>query len=150
MSELLLKMKKAKDKAVRAGKEKLSGSYLNLFSRNYDNIIQTGKLQNPIEEPEEKKKGRKKKGKIRALIDRLEKLKASVCLFVNDFSVPFDNNQAERDIRMIKTKTKVSGCFRSTEGAKDYLKIMSYVSTAHNMQKGGPRSGGFLIASLEV
>ncbi len=131
MSKHLLKMKKAKDKAIRDGKEKLSDSYLKQFSRIYDNILQAGKIQNPVMVSTEKKRGRKKKGKIRSLIDRLEEYKASVCLFVNDFSVPFDNNQAERDIRMIKTKTKVSGCFRSTAGAKDYLKIMSYVGTAH-------------------
>ena len=74
---------------------------------------------------------RKKKGKILALVERLDKYKASVCLFIHNFMVPFDNNQAEHDIRMIKVKTKVSGCFRSEEGARDYLKIMSYVGTAH-------------------
>ena len=64
------------------------------------------------------------------MIDRLEKYRESVCLFIKNFQVPFDNNQAERDIRMVKVKTKVSGCFRSEDGAKDYLRIMSYVGIA--------------------
>ena len=66
-----------------------------------------------------------------ALVERLAKYKESVCLFIRNFNVPFDNNQAERDIRMIKVKTKVSGCFRTEEGARDCLKIMSYIGTAH-------------------
>ncbi len=131
MVKYLLKTKQAKDNAVAAGKEKLSDSYLRQFSSQYDRIIRLGKFKNPLPEPTEKKKGRQKKGKVRALIERLETLKASVCLFFHDFRVPFDNNQAERDLRMVKTKTKVSGCFRSEEGARDYLKIMSYVGTAH-------------------
>ena len=134
MKKLLLKMKQARDNAVGAGKEKLSDSYLKQLSGQYDRIIRIGKFQNPIPEPTWKKRGRRKKGRILALIERLETLKASVCLFLNDFSVPFDNNQAERDLRMVKTKTKVSGCFRSEDGARDYLKIMSYIGTAH---KGG-------------
>ncbi len=66
-----------------------------------------------------------------ALVERLAKYKESVCFFIRNFNVPFDNNQAERDIRMIKVKTKVSGCFRTEEGARDCLKIMSYIGTAH-------------------
>lgn len=128
---LLLEMKKAKDKAVEAGKESLSREHCHKFDEQYNELIRQAREKNPFPADTEKKRGRKKKGKILALVERLEKYKASVCLFIHNFNVPFDNNQAERDIRMIKVKTKVSGCFRSEDGARDYLKIMSYVGTAH-------------------
>ena len=127
---LLLKMKKVKEKAVKKGESHLSRYYLNMFALRYEQLIAQAYKENPLWKTAEKARGRKKKGKIRALIERLDKYKASVCLFMRDLAVPFDNNQAERDIRMIKTKTKVSGCFRSIEGARDYMKIMSYVGTA--------------------
>lgn len=128
---LLLEMKKAKDKAVEAGKESLSREHCHKFDEQYNELIRQAREKNPFPADTEKKRGRKKKGKILALVERLEKYKESVCLFIHNFNVPFDNNQAERDIRMIKVKMKVSGCFRSEDGARDYLKIMSYVGTAH-------------------
>ena len=129
--DLLLEMKKVKDKAIEAGKEALSYYHYHKFDKRYDELIKQAREENPLPVSTEKKRGRKKKGKILALVERLNNYKASVCLFIRNFKVPFDNNQAERDIRMLKVKTKVSGCFRSEDGARDYLKIMSYVGTAH-------------------
>lgn len=129
--QLLLAMKKAKDKALAAGKDEVSYYYLHKFDKQYDEIIKTAYDENPLPEPATKKRGRQKRGKVLNLICRLENYKASVCLFIRNLCVPFDNNQAERDLRMIKVKTKVSGCFRSEEGAQEYLTIMSYIGTAH-------------------
>ena len=109
----------------------LSDYHYHKFDKKYDELIEQARKENPLPETTEKKRGRKKKGKILALVERLANYKAAVCLFIHNFNVPFDNNQAERDLRMIKVKTKVSGCFRTEEGARDYLKIMSYVGTAH-------------------
>ena len=120
----------AKEKAIMEGKTVLSNDHLHQFNKKYDELIRLAKKENPLPEDTVKKRGRKKKGKILALVERLETYKASVCLFMHNFIVPFDNNQAERDIRIIKVKTKVSGCFRTKDGARDYLKIMSYVGTA--------------------
>ena len=129
--DLLLEMKKIKDKAIKAEKESLSYYHYHKFDKRYKELIKLARQENPLPKTTEKKRGRKKKGKILALVERLANYKASVCLFIEKFEVPFDNNQAERDIRMIKVKSKVSGCFRKEEGARNYLKIMSYVGTAH-------------------
>jgi len=129
--DLLLSMKKVKDKALSKGKDAVSYYHLQKFDKQYDEILKTAYEENPLPETNAKKRGRKKKSKVLNLICRLDNYKASVCLFIRNLCVPFDNNQAERDLRMIKVKTKVSGCFRSEEGAQEYLTIMSYIGTAH-------------------
>jgi transposase len=128
--KLLLKMKKARDRAFGKDKSELSNYYQKKFSSEYDNIITAAYQETPVPEQKPGKRGRKKRGKLLALIDRLSMYKASVCLFIKDFAVDFDNNQAERDLRMTKAKLKIAGCFRTRKGADDYLGIMSYVYTA--------------------
>ena len=88
------------------------------------------KKVNPLPETPAKKRSRKKKGKVLNLICRLDNYKESVCLFIKNLCVPFNNNQTERDQRMVKVIVKVSGCFRSEEGAQKYLTIMSYIGSA--------------------
>ena len=127
---LLRTMKRIRDKAAAKGKTQLSYYYLRKFDLEYDRIMKMADEEcPPPPDQHPNTKGRKKKGKERALIERLIKRKASVCLFTKDFRVPFDNNQAERDVRNVKTKTKVAGCFRTETGAQDYLDVMSYIST---------------------
>lgn len=128
--KLLLDMKKVRDKALLSNKDEVSYYYRHKFDMEYDAIIKTAYEENPIPKTPAKKRGRKKKSKVLNLICRLDNYKESVCLFIKNLCVPFDNNQAERDLRMIKVKTKVSGCFRSEEGAREYLTIMSYIGTA--------------------
>lgn len=135
MIDLLLAMKQAKETAANCGMDHLDDREWQAFSDQYDYLVKQGIELNPIAEKAKGTRGRKKRGKIRALVDRFEAYKAAICLFATDFSVPFDNNQAERDVRMAKIKQKVSGCFRTLDGAKDFATIMSYLGTAAKQGK---------------
>ena len=63
------------------------------------------------------------------LLNRLRKYKENHLLFLYDFYVPFDNNLSERDLRHVKSKIKISGCFRSLEGLQNYLNVKSIIGT---------------------
>lgn len=131
LENLLITMKSAKEKAIEQNKTCLDASHISSLEREYDDIMAYANIEcPPPDNTEPIKRGKRKKGKERSLIERLIKLKTSVCLFIHNFAVPFDNNQVERDVRNVKTKSKVSGCFRSIKGAQTYLTITSFLSTA--------------------
>ena len=63
------------------------------------------------------------------MLERFDEYQNEILTFMNNFDVPFDNNLAEQDLRMMKVKQKISGCFRSSDGAKYFSRIRSYIST---------------------
>jgi len=88
----------------------------------------------PPEPGQKKKRGRKARGKALSLLDRLVEHSDAVLAFAEFDAVPFSNNQAERDIRPAKTKQKVAGCFRSSQGADRYARIQGFISTCRKHQ----------------
>ena len=125
--ELFLEIKHSVEKAQSNGDHRLARSKIENFQKRYDEIIDHGFKINPDRDPTRKKK---KKTKAQNLLHRLKLFCEQTLAFMYDFRVPFDNNLAERDIRMIKVQQKISSCFRSNQGAEIFCRIRSYISSA--------------------
>ena len=122
MSCLLLDTKDLVTAACDSGQKALSKGALANLADCYQTVIAMGREQHPPVA------GRKTKA--HNLLLRLERDQADVLRFAHDFQVPFGNNQAEQDIRMVKLQQKISGCWRTHHGAERFLAIRSYISTA--------------------
>lgn len=127
MKDLLLEMKTAVKEAKAAGQHELDVLALAGFHRRYEDVLACGYQANPP--PPKPKRGRPKQSPARNLLNRLSGRKWQVLAFLHDFTIPFDNNQAARDLRMIKVQQKVSGCFRTEAGVAIFCRIRSYLST---------------------
>ena len=113
----------------------LNEQTLATISRNYDKVINDNIMEESIpEKPPEKKRGRARKSPSLLLLEFFQNSKEQVLKFVFDPLVPFDNNQAERDLRMVKLKQKISGCFRTKKGGEVFCRIRSYISTVRKQQ----------------
>jgi transposase/uncharacterized coiled-coil protein SlyX len=125
---LLSEIEEAVREEAASGGTRLEPERVQEFERRYQRLLEAGLKANP---PPERtgKKGRPKQTKGKNLVDRLDKHREAVLRFMHDFRVPFDNNQAERDLRMVKVRQKISGCFRTRRGAQMFCRIRGYIST---------------------
>ena len=129
--DCLLDAKKEVDRARASNKQSLSTARIAYYEKRYSRILREGRDELPIiAAPKIKKRGRVKQHKAKNLHDRLVFHKHETLAFVYDLTVPFDNNLAERDVRMAKVKQKISGCFRSEHGAHRFCRFRGYLSTA--------------------
>ena len=132
MMTLLVEIKTNIAIAQAAEETSLTPTQIADFERRYREIIEAGLIANPflpIDPDLPTRKGRRKQTPPKNLLDRLQLHQSAVLLFMYDWRVPFDNNQAERDLRMMKLKQKISGTFRSMEGAQQFCRIRGYIST---------------------
>ena len=134
LAELLVELHVAVQTAKATGATTLPAGPLATFGRRYDALISEGKKLNPAP-PRTGKRGRPALGPAGSLLARLATYRDDVLRFATDFRVPFDNNQAERDVRMVKLQQKISGGWRSENGAHAFLNVRSYLSTARKHQQ---------------
>jgi transposase len=134
MKALLLEIKARVQQAREEAMTSLPEAVTRDFERRYTQRVQAGMLVNPPPQKRTGKRGPPKKSDALNLLIRLHEHRDLILRFLQDFAVPFDNTQAESDLRMMKLRQKISGCFRTQEGVAVFCDLRSYLST---MQKQG-------------
>ncbi len=129
MSALLLEMKAFAD-GQRPHTARLTEDRKAPYLARWRDLLAQGRAANPPARAPTRRRGRPKQTKAQNLLDRLERYESAILAFFHDLAVPFTNNQAERDIRMVKLRQKISGCLRTLPGAQHFARIRAYLSTA--------------------
>lgn len=138
MQDLLADMAEAADQWRHTGASALPADERDGWVAQYFEVLARGFAAQPLPSAEEvpKRGGRRKQSAAKNLLDDLLRRADQVLAFLDDLSIPFTNNQAERDLRMVKVQQKIAGTFRSEEGVMAFCRIRSYLST---MRKQGHR-----------
>jgi transposase len=121
--EMLQCVKERKARDAPLSEEELEG-----WHEQYWKVLRAGRQANPLT-PKPSTKKRAKQSKEQNLLDRLEGYDHCILAFLSEFNLPFTNNESERTFRNMKVRIKISGCFRTLEGARRHARIRSYVST---------------------
>ena len=156
MKKLVLDIKAAVSQARETGEKRLAVLEEEEFESRYDQIVgAAGKLYPPPKRKKYRAQSQRPKespiaGAARKLVNRLVARRDEILFFMRDFKVPFDNNQAERDLRMLKVKQKISGCFRTEKGAAEFCQMRSYVSTMKKQGHGTMEAIKSLFAGTKM
>src|SRR5258706_15510593 len=129
LKTLLREMKTAVEQARAAGLCSLPTAVREAFVTRYRALLVAGHAANPPPVRRPRQRGRVKQTPARNLLERLWLGQEEVLAFLDDLTIPFDNNQAERDVRMLKVQQKISGSFRSGRGADAFTCLRGYLST---------------------
>ncbi len=140
---VLRAMKAATDQARAQGATRLPQTERDGFVARYEALLAIGLAANPPPTRRPHQRGRVKQSPARNLLERLLLGQEEVLAFLDDLTIPFDNNQAERDLRMLKVQQKVSGCFRAPSGSAAFARLRSYLSTLR-------KQGVALLDALEI
>jgi transposase len=133
MGTLLIEIKREVDSLKCIGATSMAESDIKAYDERYKIIIAQGKKEDAEKclVKISKKTGKPVKSDALRLLRKLEEYDVETLSFMYDFNIPFDNNLAERDIRMVKLRQKISGCFRSDTGGSLFCRIRSYISTCN-------------------
>jgi transposase len=145
LKTLLLEMKTAVEQARTRGEKRLCAAERLPFVARYEEVLAAGLAANPppVAERPPGQRGRLKQSPARNLLERLWLGQHEVLAFLDDLTIPFDNNQAEQDLRMLKVQQKIAGSFRADAGSAAFARIRGYLSSMR-------KQGVALLAALQT